>query len=430
MMAADLPQIFQFANQLALLGWIWLILWLFLPHKFQHITRFGGLLLPLILAIMYASTALVHLGNASGGFDSLSNVMSLFKDDGATLAGWIHFLAFDLFVGWCITRHAISCGAHRLIIIPCLLLTFMLGPVGLLLYTCIHLAQCWIRSGHWHSSPASPLWKQVLGGQPTLARNGIVLLLFIPVLMLALVMDTRTTLDVNVWVKPLKFTAALAIYTLTLSWYTNHLPTNWRNSKLFNGFTLLVVVCIGLEMLWLLYAAAIGEPSHFNQSHPVLKPVYPLMGILATILTTQSLITGVGIFRNKTSALPELTRYSLAFGLVATFILTMITANYMAGAPAQSHMVLPQEAATLTDKSTLFLFGWMRGAGDLRVAHFFATHAMHFVPFAGWFIATFFSQRLGHNNNGALTFALILTVLYSCLVLLAFYQALIGKAFI
>jgi len=116
--------------------------------------------------------------------------------------------------------------------------------------------------------------------------------------------------------------------------------------------------------------------------------------------------------------------------LVATFILTMITASHMAGAPSQSHTVLPPGTTTLSEKNTLFLFGWMREAGDLRVAHFFATHAMHFVPFAGWFVSTFFSQRFGQDNSRALIIALVFTVFYGCLVLLVFYQALIGRAFI
>ena len=69
-----------------------------------------------------------------GGFNSLEQVTALFQNKYIILAGWIHYLAFDLFIGsWEVRdsqQHAIS---HWLVI-PCLILTFMAGPAGLLLY--------------------------------------------------------------------------------------------------------------------------------------------------------------------------------------------------------------------------------------------------------------------------------------------------------
>jgi hypothetical protein len=50
------------------------------------------------------------------------------------LAGWIHYLAFDLFVGAWEVRDAQRQGIHHLLVIPCLLATLMAGPAGLALY--------------------------------------------------------------------------------------------------------------------------------------------------------------------------------------------------------------------------------------------------------------------------------------------------------
>jgi len=50
------------------------------------------------------------------------------------LAGWVHYLAFDLFVGSWEARDALSHRIPHLAVIPCLLLTFLFGPAGLLLY--------------------------------------------------------------------------------------------------------------------------------------------------------------------------------------------------------------------------------------------------------------------------------------------------------
>jgi hypothetical protein len=53
------------------------------------------------------------------------------------VAGWIHYLIFDLFVGAWETRDAQRRGIPHLLVIPCLIVTLMIGPVGLLLYVLV-----------------------------------------------------------------------------------------------------------------------------------------------------------------------------------------------------------------------------------------------------------------------------------------------------
>ena len=60
--------------------------------------------------------------------------MKLFRNEWLVLAGWIHYLAFDLFVGAWEVRDSQDRGISHFLVIPCLLLTFFLGPIGLLLY--------------------------------------------------------------------------------------------------------------------------------------------------------------------------------------------------------------------------------------------------------------------------------------------------------
>ncbi len=71
---------------------------------------------------------------SEGGFGSLEEVALFFEDPYLLVAGWVHYLAFDLFIGAWEVRDARRLGLHHLIIIPCLLLTFLAGPTGLLLY--------------------------------------------------------------------------------------------------------------------------------------------------------------------------------------------------------------------------------------------------------------------------------------------------------
>ena len=73
-------------------------------------------------------------------FNTLDGVMQLFTNKTAVAAGWVHYLAFDLMTGIWIKKNAQKHGINHWILIPCLFFTFMLGPIGLLLYLIIRLA--------------------------------------------------------------------------------------------------------------------------------------------------------------------------------------------------------------------------------------------------------------------------------------------------
>lgn len=97
--------------------------------------------IPVLLAIAYlAAFALNPESPDGGGFSSLSGVMTLFTSPHAVLAGWIHYLAFDLFVGAWEVRDAGRRGVPHLLVVPCLLFTLMLGPAGLMLYLLVRYA--------------------------------------------------------------------------------------------------------------------------------------------------------------------------------------------------------------------------------------------------------------------------------------------------
>lgn len=124
-------QLFQYANTAALLSWIVLVL---LPRKAAPVLRF---VVPVALAVLYIWALSTAPANPDGGFGSLAQVKALFTQDRAMLAGWVHYLAFDLFIGCWEVMDAKERGIHHLLVVPCLFLTFMFGPVGLLLYLCV-----------------------------------------------------------------------------------------------------------------------------------------------------------------------------------------------------------------------------------------------------------------------------------------------------
>lgn len=128
---SDPHTLFQITGPLAMLGWLALALSPLAPRLADWV---AALIIPALLSVAYTALILVHWADAPGGFDSLSNVMALFTDPAVALAGWVHYLAFDLFVGAWITRTARAEAIPHLLILPCLVLTFLFGPAGLLAF--------------------------------------------------------------------------------------------------------------------------------------------------------------------------------------------------------------------------------------------------------------------------------------------------------
>ena len=133
----ELEQLFSVATYLAVGGWLLLAV---LPK--QPVAQLlAGLVLPLVLSAAYLFLIAQHFQGAEGGFGSLAEVRTLFSRDELLLAGWIHYLAFDLFIGAWEIRDSQRQGLPHLVMIPCLIMTFMLGPIGLLFYFAIRTAK-------------------------------------------------------------------------------------------------------------------------------------------------------------------------------------------------------------------------------------------------------------------------------------------------
>jgi len=130
---------FNIANAFAVLGWLLLII---LPGwKWTGRIVMGFIIV--LLASMYVYTiAITFDPSVMESFSRLGGVMALFTNETAVLAGWIHYLAFDLMVGMFIVSNAAKNNIKHWITIPALLGSFMFGPAGLLLYLIIR----WIKT--------------------------------------------------------------------------------------------------------------------------------------------------------------------------------------------------------------------------------------------------------------------------------------------
>ena len=127
-MTAD--QLFSILNLITMAAWLPLV---FLPRVRWTSTHLP-VVMPLLLAVVYVVLIAATLTRSEGGFSSLAGVKALFENPWVLLAGWTHYLAFDLFIGGWEVRDAQQRGVPHLLIVPALVLTFLLGPAGLLVY--------------------------------------------------------------------------------------------------------------------------------------------------------------------------------------------------------------------------------------------------------------------------------------------------------
>jgi hypothetical protein len=123
--------LFSIASTAVLPGWLLLAV---APRWRWSARIVAGVLLPCLLGLLYVYLIGRYFGAAEGGFGSLDEVAALFGTEGLLLAGWVHYLAFDLFIGAWEVRDAQTLGIAHLLVVPCLALTFLFGPAGLLAY--------------------------------------------------------------------------------------------------------------------------------------------------------------------------------------------------------------------------------------------------------------------------------------------------------
>jgi hypothetical protein len=254
-------------------------------------------------------------------------------------------------------------------------------------------------------------------GDPLLGAAAAVFLAMMLPTAMAMLADGRQHLGLDIWTKPLKFQAALAVFCVTMAVYARWLPEGTTARRWYRVYVPTVIVAMGAEIVWITGAAALGTVSHFNTT-PVGMALYSLMGFLAVYFTASPAVFGVLIARNRRPGFDPALRAGLALGLVLTLVLSVGFAGYMAN--SGGHFV----GAASSDAGGLWPMGWSREVGDLRVAHFLGTHAMHAVPLAG-FVA---GRVLPTRPAVAATWGF--AALWVAFCLATFAQALAGQPFL
>lgn len=415
-------QLFALANMAASAGWLTLAL---VPLRFAW-PRLVAIAIALGMAATYTALIGVHWASASGGFGSLLEVAHLFENRGMLLAGWVHYLAFDLLLGVWIRDEARRIALPLVAVVPCLLLTFLLGPLGWLAFLGLRLFRLRIAApgiqppvgmvgSAVHRLTALP--RALHDAQPHLAAGALLALLALAPVLIAMALDPRSVNGINIWIKPAKFLVSFVVYLGTLAWVFAWLPRDAAASASGRAIVMIALGACGLEGLWLVAAAASGVPSHFNVGSPVWGAAYLAAGIGAVAMIGVILWQGVLVARQAPGAIPAALRLALVLGAAIACAATLVTAGYLSS--GTGHWV----GGTASDAGGLKLLGWSRDGGDLRVAHFFALHAQQAIPLLGLLLV-----KLGRPDTTALVW--LGAAAYAGLIGFTFIQALAGLPFL
>ena len=132
--------LFSLFNIAALAGWIALAASVVMNSPMLR-DRLSGQWLPVLFSMAYTALILLFFRDAPGGFGSLDEVQLLFTSRGVALAGWLPYLAFDLWMGARIARESAALKLPRWPLIILLPLTFLLGTAGSLAFETIKAAR-------------------------------------------------------------------------------------------------------------------------------------------------------------------------------------------------------------------------------------------------------------------------------------------------
>lgn len=196
--------------------------------------------------------------------------------------------------------------------------------------------------------------------------------------MVAIALDTRTFNGVDVWIKPLKFQASLALHLATVALFLRWLPPRFRSGAVGAALAWMLIIPAAFEAGYITLQAARGSASHFNVSTPVYETLYMLMGLGAVSLIAAAIVVGVLILWAGNARMNPPLRLAIGLGLILGGALGGVAGAWMS--VNDGHWV----GGVRSDTHGLPILGWSTSGGDLRVPHFFGLHMMQALPIIGW----------------------------------------------
>ena len=197
--------------------------------------------------------------------------------------------------------------------------------------------------------------------------------------------DERTLRDVGVWVKPMKFMAATALFAWTTVWVSHLASPSITSALAYRWICGLIVVTSLFEVAYITYQASQGAASHYNTTDRLHALLFGVMALAAVGLTASQAWLAWEIWREHKSTELSVTALGVVTGLTLTFLLSTISGFLLGGHQPPAGQGLP-------------VVGWHLYQ-DIRPSHFLAVHAQQFIPLLGLFSDRF----LGNYSNQGLS---------------------------
>ncbi|AUC14965.1 hypothetical protein BTO06_07365 [Tenacibaculum sp. SZ-18] len=242
---------------------------------------------------------------------------------------------------------------------------------------------------------------------PILFSIVLIHLFFAIIATVGLLIDERTLLGVNVWIKPLKFLISDAVFLLTSGYLITFYPYSKKKRNIINN---IVSFTIFFETAIIVMQGARGVPSHYNQSSLFDGILFAMMGVLIGINVLIMLLMLIDSIRLKLR-----THKSIQLGIILGWII-IIVGSWIGG---QMINQMSHSVGILDGGEGLPFVNWSTIAGDLRVAHFFGLHAIQIIPL----FAMITSKKMKFTMNKQILLVLFFGFLYASWIGFTFYQA-------
>ena len=349
----------------------------------------------------------------------LDEVMRLFQNPAFATAGWAHYLAFDLWVGRFIVLDARERDLPGPLLSLILLLTLLLGPLGLAAYG-IACTKPWQHVRRWFATS--------LDGSRALSWVGLASLATGTITAGLMAIDDRQLGGTSVWLKPTKFGISIAIASFTLALL---LPALRMPAKTRARAITTIAVGLAIEQIIITFQAARGVPSHFNASNLFDGALFQIMGAAITLVTIAAAFLAWYALRTpyENRALGSGIRSGLWImiaGSLVAFLMTRPTTAQLATLTAgEATPLIGAHSVGVADGAAgMPLTRWNLQGGDLRVPHFIGLHALQLMPLAGLWL----SRRREWSGRLALQFTRIAAFAYGGLFLTSLVQAMRGQS--
>ncbi|MEW7280207.1 hypothetical protein ABW636_16575 [Aquimarina sp. 2201CG1-2-11] len=243
---------------------------------------------------------------------------------------------------------------------------------------------------------------------PILYRIVIVHLFLTIISIFGLLIDDRTLMGVNVWIKPLKFLISGGIYILTVGFLMTLYPYSKTKKNVLNAivsWTLLVETGI------IIYQASRGVQSHYNNSSLFDGLLFAAMGILIAINVIIMILFIIDTIRLKLK-----TSRPIQWAIVLGWII-IVAGSWIGG---QMIGQMSHNVGVTDGGAGLPLVNWSTVGGDLRVAHFFGLHAIQIIPLFALWLSNRCKNTTSKNRIIVVT---IFGLVYASWIGFTFYQA-------